>query len=123
MYRVLLMFASFLMQPGGTSGVPPCQARIGLAQEAGFLALTSSCSSQLDQLAHYRYTLWVSRSGAGGRSQNTQGGEFALPPHQQATLSTIRLNVQPQDAYQAKLTIFDLNGRVVSQDSVSQRGF
>lgn len=122
MFRVLSVFASILMQPGGTLGFPPCQAHINLATEAGLLTLTGTCSSLLDQPARYRYSLLVSRTGSGGRSQNTQGGEFALPARQQAILSTLRLNVQPQDTYRAKLVVFDLGGHIIAQDSVSQRG-
>jgi hypothetical protein len=115
MYALLLLAA--LWQP---LAAPPCQARLHLGQEAQLLTLTGQCQSLLDAPARYRYQLLVRRRGAGGQSQNTQGGEFALPARQAATLSTVRLQVTPADSYQARLTIFDAAGRLVAQDSVSQ---
>ena len=117
-----LLFIALLGAPGRPQGPPPCQAKLHLSQEAQLLTLTGHCQSLLDQPARYRYQLVVRRRGAGGQSQNTQGGEFALPAQQDATLSTVRLNMTPTDSYQAKLTVFDAEGRAVAQDSASQVG-
>jgi hypothetical protein len=116
MLSILLALATLL----SPLGEPPCQARLHLSQQTHLLTLTGSCHSLLDQPAHYRYQLVVWRRGAGGQSHNTQGGEFALGAQQEATLSTVQLNVAATDSYKAKLVVFDANGYAVAQDSVSQ---
>ncbi|WP_325135327.1 curli-like amyloid fiber formation chaperone CsgH [Hymenobacter sp.] len=122
MMYALLLLAALWGALGRPQAAPPCQARLRLSQEAQLLTLTGQCQSLLDEPARYRYQLLVRRRGAGGQSQNTQSGEFALPARQAATLSTVRLQVAPTDSYQARLTIFDAEGRTVAQDSVSQAG-
>jgi len=119
-YALLLLAA--LWPLGQLPAAPPCQARLRLSQEGPLLTLTGQCQSLLDEPARYHYQLLVRRRGAGGQSQNTQGGEFALPARQAATLSTVRLQVTSADSYQARLTIFDAAGRAVAQDSASQAG-
>jgi hypothetical protein len=116
---VLVTSFEFLGRPVGE---PPCQAKLRLRQEAHLLTLTGYCHSLLDQPAHYRYQLAVWRRGTSGQSHNAQGGEFALGGQQEATLSTVQLNVAATDSYQAKLLVFDASGHVVAQDSASQAG-
>ena len=116
-----LVLATLFWQPGGAL-VPaaPCQARLALHWHDQLLTVTGHCHSQLDQPARYRYQLVVVRRGAGGRVQNSQGGEFALPPRQDAVLAEVRLNAGAADGYEARLLVFDLNGRPVAQDSARQ---
>ncbi|MDB5233966.1 MAG: hypothetical protein JWR44_959 [Hymenobacter sp.] len=121
MKRVLLVLAFFFMQPGRTfAQAPPCQAKIELTMHDQMLTVRGHCRSLVPEPARYRYRLVVVRQSRGGRSQNNQGGEFTLAPQQDAVLSEVRLNAGPQDLYQARLLIFDLNGRVLAQDSASQ---
>lgn len=122
MLYALLLLAALWGPLGQPPAAPPCQARLRLSQEGPLLTLTGQCQSLLDEPAHYRYQLLVRRRGAGGQSQNTQGGEFALPARQEATLSMVRLQITPADGYQARLTIFDAAGRPVAQDSASRAG-
>lgn len=121
MTRVPLVLAALLLPPGGARvQVPPCQAVLDLRWHEHLLTVTGHCRSQLAQAARYRYQLVVVRQGAGGRSQNSQGGEFVLPPQQDAVLAEVRLNAGPHDVYLARLLVFDLNGQPVAQDSARQ---
>ena len=122
MLQLILLLTGLFGPPARPQGAPPCQAKLHLSQEAQLLTLTGHCQSLLDQPARYRYQLVVRRRGAGGQSQNTQGGEFALPAQQEATLSTVRLQVAPTDSYQAQLLVFDAENHIVAQDSASQPG-
>lgn len=122
MFLDLLVFAALSLQPGGSLGVPPCKARLGLTRDADMLTLTGHCHSLLNQPGRYRYQLVVQRHSPRGRSQNTQSGEFDLPAQQEAVLSSVRLNATPQDVYRATLFVFDLSGRTVAQDSIVQTG-
>ena len=122
MKRVSLVLAALVVQPGGTlvQIPPPCQARLELAQAPQLLTVTAHCRSQLAAPARYRYQLVVVRQSRNGRSQNSQGGEFALLPNQDLVLSTVQLNALAHDDYAAQLVIFDLNGHALARDSARQ---
>jgi hypothetical protein len=98
----------------------PCQARLELHQQEGLLTVTGHCRNLLPSAGRYRYELLTVREGAGGRSQNTQRGEFEVAPQQEVSLSQTRVNVSPQDGYRIQLRVLDLAGRAVAQDSASQ---
>ena len=124
MKRVPLVLAALLAQPFGTPAqVPgePCQAKIELFWHEQQLTISGHCRSLIDAPARYRYQLLVVRQSRGGRSQNNQGGEFVLPPRQGVELSVVRLGAQPNDQYQVHLTVFDLDGHAVAQDSASSQ--
>ena len=123
MKRVPLVLAALLVQPGGAFAqvVGPCQARLEFTQHDQLLTVAGRCRSIAPAPARYRYQLLVVRQGRGGRSQNNQGGEFVLPPRQGVELSVVRLSAQPNDQYQVHLTVFDLDGHAVAQDSASSR--
>ena len=122
MKRVSLVLAALVVQPGGTFvQVPtPCQAHLELTQAAQLLTVAAHCRSLLAAPARYRYQLVVVRESRNGRSQNSQGGEFALQPNQDLVLSTVRLNTLAHDDYRAQLVVFDLSGHVLTRDSASQ---
>ena len=124
MKRVPLVLAALLAQPFGTPAQVQggaCQAKIELTWHEQQLIISGHCRSLLDVPGRYRYQLLVVRQSRGGRSQNNQGGEFALPSRQNMELSVVRLSVQPDDQYQVHLTVFDLDGQAVAQDSTSSR--
>lgn len=124
MKRVPLVLAALLAQPFGTlAQVPgkPCQAKLELTWHEQQLTIRGNCRSSLDAPARYRYRLLVMCQSRGGRSQNNQSGEFALLPQQDVALSVVRLSAQPNDQYQVRLTVFDLDGRAVAQDSASSQ--
>ena len=122
MKRVSLVLAALVVQPGETlvQLSPPCQAHLELMQAPQLLTVTAHCYSRLAAPARYRYQLVVVRQSRNGRSQNSQGGEFALLPNQDLVLSTVRLNTLANDSYQAQLVVFDLNGHSLARDSASQ---
>ena len=122
MKRVSLVLAALVVQPGGTlvQVPPPCQAHLELVQAPQLLTVTAHCRSLQFAPARYRYQLVVVRQGRNGRSQNSQGGEFALLPNQDLVLSTVRLSALAPDDYRAQLVVFDLSGHVLTRDSASQ---
>ena len=122
MKRVPLVLAALLAQPGGAFvQVPaPCQARLELRLHDQLLTVAGHCRSLAPAPTRYRYQLLLLRQSRGGRSQNSQGGEFTLLPNQDLVLSEVRVSALAHDEYQAKLLIFDLHGQVVARDSVDQ---
>lgn len=98
----------------------PCRAHLELHQQDGFLTVTGHCQSLLPTAAHYRYELSLLRESAGGRSQNTQRGEFDVAPAQEVSLSQARVNASAQDTYRIHLRVLDLAGYTVAQDSAVQ---
>jgi hypothetical protein len=101
------------------AATPPCIAQLALSQQGDLLHITSSCRSQLDQAAHYRYELRTLKQGPGGQSHTTQGGRFDLPAQQQVQLSQVGLGAGASSHYRIHLLIFDDNGVAVAQDSAS----
>ena len=124
MKRVSLVLAAFMAQPSGAfvQVAPPCQAHLELVQHDQLLTVAGHCRSSAGAgaPARYRYQLLVLRQSRAGRSQNSQGGEFALLPNQDLVLSEVRVSVLAHDEYQAKLLIFDLQGKVIARDSATQ---
>ncbi|MGY3088357.1 hypothetical protein ACVWYF_001390 [Hymenobacter sp. UYAg731] len=116
------MFFFFLLlrmwQPTETPA--PCQARLEMHQQDGLLSVTGHCRNLLPTAGRYRYELSLQRESAGGRSQNTQRGEFDVAPQQEVSLSHSRVNASPQDTYHVHLRVLDLAGHVVAQDSAAQ---
>lgn len=98
----------------------PCQARLELRRQDGLLTVTGHCRNLLPTAGRYRYELSTVRAGNGGRSQNTQRGEFDVAPRQEVPLSQTRLNAAPQDAYRIHLRVLDLAGHTLAQDSAIQ---
>ena len=115
-----LMLACLLAQSGGASAPAPCEAKLQLQQQEQLLTVTGLCRSLLSGPARYRYQLLVVRQGAGGRSQNSQGGEFTLAAGQETVLSRVRLNAAPHDRYSAVLRVFDESGQAVALDSTAR---
>lgn len=120
MKRAPLVLACLLTQPSGAYGPPVCQAKLVLEQQAQFLTVTGHCRSLLATPARYRYQLLVLQRGAGGQSQNTQNGTFALPAQQEAVLARVQLQTSPDDHYAVRLLILDEVGRPVAQDSTAR---
>ncbi|UOQ98231.1 hypothetical protein MUN81_01760 [Hymenobacter sp. 5317J-9] len=116
MLQLILMFLAW-QSPDAPA---PCQARLELQQQGGMLTVTGHCRNLLPTAGRYRYELQTLREGSGGRSQNTQRGEFEVAPQQDVSLSQTRVNVTPQDRYQIRLRVLDLAGHTVAQDSASQ---
>ncbi|AMJ67444.1 hypothetical protein AXW84_19960 [Hymenobacter sp. PAMC 26628] len=98
----------------------PCQARLELHQQDGLLTVTGHCRNLGPAAARYRYELALLRESSGGRSQNTQRGEFDVAPAQEVSLSQTRVNAGPQDTYRIHLRVFDLQGHTLAQDSAVQ---
>jgi hypothetical protein len=98
----------------------PCQARLELHQQDGMLTVTGHCRNLLPTAGRYRYELSTLREGNGGRSQNTQRGEFEVASQQEISLSQTRINATTQDSYRIHLRVLDLTGHTVAQDSASQ---
>ena len=122
---VSLVLVALMAQPSGAFvQVPkPCQARIELTQHDQLLTVTGHCQSNSPTPAHYRYQLLVIRQNRTGRSQNSQGGEFALLPNQDVVLSEVHVSALGNDEYRAKLLIFDMRGQIIARDSVKQAAF
>lgn len=98
----------------------PCRAHLELRQQDGYLTIIGHCISLLDAPARYTYELSMQREGAGGRTQNTQRGEFSVAAAQEVALSQTRLNVSAQDTYRVYLRLLDPAGHTVAQDSAVQ---
>ncbi|MDO7850711.1 curli-like amyloid fiber formation chaperone CsgH [Hymenobacter convexus] len=110
----------FLLMGGQNPATPPCKARLELHQQEGMMTVTGHCRNLLPTAGRYRYELLTMREGAGGRSQNTQRGEFEVASQQEIALSQTRVNVSAQDSYQIRLRVLDMAGHAVAQDSASQ---
>ncbi len=119
MKRAPLVLACLLVQPSGASGPAPCEARLELWRQEQLLTITGHCRSLLPAPARYRYQLLVQRHGSGGHSQNSQGGTFVLTARQDAALSRVRLNTEPQGHCGVQLLVFDIANQLVAQDSTS----
>ncbi len=116
-----MIFLLLLLSSGLRAAAPaPCRAHLELHQQDGFLTVTGRCQSLLATPARYRYELSLLRESTGGRSQNTQRGEFDVAPAQEVSLSQARVNASAQDAYRIHLRVLDLAGHTVAQDSVVQ---
>lgn len=114
-------FLLLLLTSWQSAAVPvPCQAHLELQQKDGFLTVTGHCRSLLPTAARYRYELSLLRESTGGRSQNTQRGEFNVAPEQEVSLSQARVNTTPHDTYRIHLRVLDLAGHTVAQDSAVQ---
>jgi hypothetical protein len=114
-------FLLLLLTSWQSAAVPvPCRAHLELQQQDGFLTVTGHCRSLLPTAARYRYELSLLRESAGGRSQNTQRGEFDVAPEQEVSLSQARVNASAQDTYRIHLRVLDLAGHTVAQDSAVQ---
>lgn len=96
---------------------PPCLVRLSLSQQGQLLRVTSTCRSQLDQAAHYRYELRALRHGPGGPAHTSQRGSFELPAQQQVELAQLGLHAGTQNHYRLRLLVFDATGRAIAQDS------
>ncbi|AWM33895.1 curli-like amyloid fiber formation chaperone CsgH [Hymenobacter nivis] len=116
MLPLLLLLAAWQ----GAGPPEPCRAHLELHQQDGFLTVTGHCRSLLPTAARYRYELSLLKEGAGGRSQNTQRGEFDVAPAQEVSLSEARVNATAQDTYRIHLRVLDLAGHIVAQDSAVQ---
>lgn len=110
----------FLTAWHGMAGPAPCRAHLELRQQDGYLTVVGHCTSLLPTAAHYRYELSMLRESSGGRSQNTQRGEFEVAPSQEVALSQTRVNASAQDTYRVHLRVLDLAGHTVAQDSAVQ---
>lgn len=117
MKRAPLVLACLLGQPGGASGPAPCEARLELFRQEQLLTITGHCRSLLSAPARYRYQLLVQRQGRNGHSQNSQGGTFVLTARQEAVLSRVQLNTNPQDLCIVHLLVFDAANQLIAQDS------
>ena len=116
-----MIFLLLLLGHWQSAAAPtPCRAHLELHQQDGFLTVTGHCRSLLPTAAHYHYELLLLRESAGGRSQNTQRGEFDVAPEQEVALSQARVNASAQDTYRIQLRVLDLAGRTVAQDSAVQ---
>jgi hypothetical protein len=116
-----MIFLLLLLGNWPSAAAPvPCRAHLELHQQDGFLTVTGHCRSLLPTTAHYRYELSLLRESAGGRSQNTQRGEFDVAPAQEVSLSQARVNASAQDTYRIHLRVLDLAGHTVAQDSAVQ---
>lgn len=113
----LLLLAAW---PSAAPAPTPCRAHLELLQQDGYLSITGHCTSLLATPARYRYELSMLREGSGGRSQNTQRGEFDVAPAQDVALSHTRVNATAQDTYRVYLRVLDLAGHTVAQDSAVQ---
>jgi hypothetical protein len=117
-----MLFLFFLLAAWqGTEATPPCRAHLEMKQQDGTLTVTGHCRNLLSTAGRYRYELAVLRESAGGRSQNTQRGEFSVESQQEVSLSRTQVNAGPQDSYQIHLRVMDLDGHVLAQDSAVQR--
>jgi hypothetical protein len=115
------MISLLLLLGSWQSAAPvPCRAHLEIHQQNGFLTVTGHCRNLLPTTARYRYELLLLRESAGGRSQNTQGGEFDVAPEQEVALSQARINTSAQDTYRVHLRVLDLAGHTISQDSATQ---
>ena len=120
MKRAPLVLACLLAQPSGASGPAPCcEARLELFRQEQLLTITGHCRSLLTAPVRYRYQLLVQRHGNDGHSQTSQGGTFVLTAGQEAALSRVRLNADPQDHCVVQLLIFDTANQLIAQDSTS----
>ena len=116
-----MFFLLFLLSAWqGAEVTPPCQAHLEMKQQDGLLTVVGHCRNLRATAGRYRYELSMLREGAGGRSQNTQRGEFDVAPQQEVSLSRTSVNATAQDTYRIHLRVLDLNGHVVAQDSASQ---
>lgn len=107
--------------PGAAAlGPAPCRAHLELQQQDGYLTITGHCTNLLAAPARYSYELCMQRDSRGGRSQNTQRGEFDAAPAQDVALSRTRVNVTAQDTYRVYLRVLDSAGHTVAQDSAVQ---
>lgn len=119
MKRAPLVLACLVAQPGGAFGPAPCEARLELFRQEQLLLITGHCRSLVAAPARYRYQLLVQRHGNGGHSQNSQGGTFVLTARQEAVLSRVQLNADPQDRCVVQLLVFDAANQLIAQDSTS----
>jgi len=116
----MLSFLLLLAAWQGTDVPPQCQARLELQQHDNMLTVTGHCRNLLPTAGRYRYELAVLRESTGGRSQNTQRGEFSMAPQEEVSLSQSSVNAGPRDTYSIHLRVLDLNGHTLAQDSVRQ---
>lgn len=115
-----MFFLFLLLAAWQNSDASPCLARLEMHQQNGFLTVVGHCRNLRPTAGHYRYELSLQRESAGGRSQNTQRGEFDLAPQQEVSLARSQVNAGPQDTYRIHLRVLDQAGQVVAQDSAAQ---
>ncbi|SHL05206.1 hypothetical protein SAMN02746009_02040 [Hymenobacter psychrotolerans DSM 18569] len=104
-------------------GVPkaqlPCQASIIFQQpEAGQLSVQAQCQNNTAAEFRIRYDMVQEKQGPSGSTSNRQSGWATVGAGQRKILSSIRLSMQPADAYSVQLRIFDQQGQLVAQDSL-----
>lgn len=80
------------------------------SKKNGLVTISSICSNNTLQPIELKYELSVQkRSLSGNTTNNNQSGHFKLDSKDNKTVSTTRINFNPQDYTQIVLTIYDAN--------------
>lgn len=113
----------FVALLGQQAGAPPqhpvdCRAQLESRLENGQLTIIGHCQNSGAQPRTLHYELLTSKQGQSGTSRNAQSGRFTVAPQQTATLSQTTISVTPADFYRIKLRVLDLQGLLVTEDSL-----
>jgi hypothetical protein len=82
----------------------------------GFVTISGICSNNTFQPKELKYEFSVQkRSLSGNISNNNQSGHFILDSKDNRTVSTTRINFDPQDYTEIVLTIYDAHNTQLEQ--------
>ena len=100
---------------------PEHRAWIEAQQKDDILTIQGKFANDASQDASFRYELTTSKQGKSGSSRSTQGGSFAVPAHQEVSVSNVSVNVSSEDTYVIELKIFQ-GDTVYIHDKIEYQG-
>lgn len=102
------------------SAISPCHAWIVTRLNSGDMSVSAEFKNGGESSVSVSYSLTTERKGKSGESSSSQKGKVDVKGNSRSVLSSVNVNVGPDDFYFIKLTTF-VNGKLFSKDSVLKR--
>lgn len=97
--------ALLLAASAALANAPGYQLRVNSKLEGGTLTVSPHVTAPVG--AQLRYEVISSKQGSNGQSNSSQSGNATVGPDGSAKLSTLSVNVGPQDKYVLTVKVFD----------------
>lgn len=95
----------------------PCQARVELRSEGGWLYIQSRCLNLSGREQRVAYELRTEKVTRKGPCRQAQVGRVLLLAHREVVLTRASFLLQPQQEYQLWLRILNEQGQVLAEDT------
>ena len=107
------LFSLFLTASAALANEPGYHLRVNSKLEAGTLTVAPQITAPAG--AELRYEVISSKQGSSGKSNSSQSGNVTAGPDGSAKLSTLSVNVGPQDKYVLTVKVFE-GGKLVAEE-------